>query len=327
MKKLLSAILAAALAFGVMAVPAFAAVDDGVKLNKEISENAAAKGSVVELTEFDASRSTDEAVRKEIYMINAEIARTVGSDEWVALNKIGEEDYEGTYEIRSYNFTSDKYLQVIATSIEYPTYGYDPYAYSWVYDRTAEKYVHLSDALIEDGLTECDIIDDAEKLYVPFNEDYLFGGKVLGFYMTDDKTRSYILYMNMVNPAAENWQTLMTYTPGKYTEDGKAVLYQHVALDDKAFTPEIEDVEEHEHDNCIEYGVKYKDEDGCYIRFMRDKFAIVKLGDEFTQWYYTKSEGDIMFNKGSALYEATLENGKTLKVTFEDKEYTLTAAE
>ncbi|MDR0986862.1 MAG: hypothetical protein LBL98_04105 [Ruminococcus sp.] len=324
MKKVLSAILAAALAVGLMAVPAYA-LDDGVEINREEIETDGE--SILELSEFDASRSTSEAVRKEIFMMNSDIARTIGSDVREARYKLADEDDSDWFNIRSFTYETDKYLQIIATSISYPIYGYDPYTYSWVYDRTAKKYVHLSDALIEDGLTESEIIEDAEKLYAPeYYDIFLFGGKVLGFYMADDNTRSYIIYMNLVNPAAEEWQYLMTYTPGKYTEDGKAQLFQHVTVGE-TFTPEKEEPEEFISGNSIKYGVKYEDADGNYIRFIRDKTAVVKLGEKLDSWNFYNSEGNIDFNMGSTNYKATLEKGTTLKVAYDGKDYTLTAAE
>jgi hypothetical protein len=129
MKKFFAIIISAVLTLGAVSVPALAAdFDDGVSLNEEISENAAQNGSIVELIKFNAERSTSEAVRREIMMINADIGYSIEPSVRVADRELLDETYEGNFEIRAYPFVSDKFLQYIATSIEYPTYGRDPYA-------------------------------------------------------------------------------------------------------------------------------------------------------------------------------------------------------
>jgi hypothetical protein len=292
-------------------------VDDGVVLDKEINETAAERGSVVELIKFNAERSTSEAVRREIMMINADIGDTIEPSVRVADRELLDGTYEGNFEIRAYPFVSEKYLQYIATSIEYPTYGRDPYAYSWVYDRVNKKYVRLSDALIEDGLTEDEILKAAEKLYLPFKNDYLFGGKVCGFYMTDDNTRSYILRMNMINPDAEGWIELMTYTPG----DNGGTLYQSV-LHDENFTPVKAEAKETDNGNRIWMNVKYRSEDAeNYIRFMRDQYAIVKLDGKISAWFYYRGGDTIVFQKDMENFEGKLTaNGIKLTVNLNGKD-------
>ncbi|MDR0986863.1 MAG: hypothetical protein LBL98_04110 [Ruminococcus sp.] len=327
MKKLLSAILATALSLGLMAVPAAAAFDDGVEIERE--EFEASGDSVVELSYFDASRSTDEAVRREILMINSDIDNTIKPQVRTAERTLSDETYEGTFQIHSYSNTSDKFLQIIATSIEYPTYGYDPNVYSWVYDRGAEKYLRLSDVLIKDGLTEDEILKDAEKLYTPFGEEYLFGGKVQGFWICEEEETPhpmYILRMNMVNPQAEEWQTLMVYVPKQYTENGETELFESVIVGEYFECYEAE-VKEIDSSNFIKYGVKYEDADGNYIRFLRDKYAIVKVGGKLSSLFWYRNGEKIELSKLTENHEGTLENGTTLKITIDGKDYTLTAKE
>ncbi|MDR0986864.1 MAG: hypothetical protein LBL98_04115 [Ruminococcus sp.] len=325
MKKLLSAILAAGLAFGLMAVPA-SALDDGVKLNREELETSG--DSVVHITYFDASRSTSEAARREIMMINSDIAYTIEPQVRIAERTLSDETYEGTFEIRSYSNTSDKFLQVVATSIEYPTYGYDPYAYSWVYDRTAKKYLRLSDVLIKDGLTEDEILKDAEELYTTSHGEYLFSGKVQGFWICEEEEvphSVYILRMNKCWPASETWQTLMVYVPGQYTEDGTPLLYEDVTLGDRI---EYEEAEggKNEYDNLPKYNVKYEDADGNYMRFLRDQSAFMKIDGKLSSWSFYHNAGMLQIVNRKEAYEATVENGTILKVNIGGKDYTFTAA-
>jgi hypothetical protein len=294
-----------------VSVPALAAdkpFDDGVKVYS-VTDESYQYNSIVQLMKFDASRSTSEAVRREIMMINSDITYSIETDVNIAQRAFRDETYEGSFEIRAYPYTTDKYLQVVATSIEYPTYGRDPDAYSFVYDRTAKKYVRVSDALIEDGLTEDEILKDAEKLYIPSNEDYLFGGKICGIYMVDDSTRAYILRMNMINPLADDWLSLMTYVPGKYTEDGKAELFQNVKYDEN-FTPVKVEAKESDNDNKIFMNVNYRNEDATdYIRFLRDRYAVMKIDGKLSIWFYYKtSDNTICFQKLTENFEGTLEH-------------------
>jgi hypothetical protein len=181
--------------------------------------------------------------------------------------------------------------------------------------------VRLSDALIEDGLTEDEILKAAEKLYIPFKNDYLFGGKVCGFYMTDDNTRSYILRMNMYNPDAEEWIELMTYTPG---ENG-GTLYQSVTLDEN-FNPVKEEATETIDSTYVKFNVKYENENGDYIRFLRDKFAIAKLNGKLSAWFYYRNGETIVLQKLTENLEGTLTDENTFNITVDGKDYSLTAA-
>jgi hypothetical protein len=324
-KKLFAAVIALVLAFGTMSVSAFA-VEDGVTLQREENVGAEDLGSIVELVKFDASRSTNEEVRRQIMMINSDITDTIEADVRVANRELNDESFEGTFEIRAYTFVSDRYLQYIATSIEYPTYGRDPYAYSFVYDRVNKKYVRLSDALIEDGLTEDEILKDAEKLYFAAGQEYLFGGKVVGFFMTDDNTRSYILRMNMITPVAEEWITLMTYTPSAIAEGSEEVLCERIELSEE-FMPTSVGYTDTDHTNDIIMNVKYVavsddgtgTDNGDYIRFMRDRYAIIKTGDKLSAVFYYRNLDIITFNKLTENFDATIEGGT--KLTIGDKVY------
>ncbi|MDR0944524.1 MAG: hypothetical protein LBM41_08365 [Ruminococcus sp.] len=332
MKKLFSAVLALVLAVGTLSVSAFAETkDDGVSLQKEENVGAIDLGSVVELIKFDASRSSNEEVRRQIMMINSDIENSIEADARVADRALSDESYEGNFEIRAYSFETDKYLQYIGTSIEYPTYGRDPYVYSFVYDRANKKYIRLSDALIEDGLTEDGIITDAEKQYFAADQEYLFGGKVAGFYMSGD-TRIYLLRMNMINPVADEWITLMAYIPGKYTSDGEAAVHENVKLGDEFIIASIDHSDiKTDHTNDIIMNVKYVAvsddgtgaENGDYIRFMRDRCAIIKTGDKLSAVFYYRNLDIITFNKLTESFDGTLEGGT--KLTIGDKVYIYTA--
>jgi hypothetical protein len=326
MKKLFSAVLALALAVGALSVSAFAEANaafatakanDGVSLIQETAALEDDSGSIVEIVTFDASRSTSEEVRRQIMMINSDIADSIAADVDVATRSLGNEGYEGTFEIRAYAFESDKYLQYIGTSIEYPTYGRDPYVYSFVYDRVNKKYVRLSDALIEDGLTEDEILKDAEKLYFAAGQEYLFGGKVAGFFMEGD-TRVYLLRMNKITPVADEWITLMTYTPAANTEDGEEVLDERVELG-AVLTYDSMDYTDTDHTNDIIMNVKYEAENGDYIRFMRDRYAIIKTGDKLSAVFYYRNLDIITFSKLTENFDATIEDGS--KLTIGDKVY------
>jgi hypothetical protein len=318
MKKFFATVIALVLAVGTLSISAFAA-SDGVTLQREENVGAEEMGSIVELVKFDASRSTNEEVRRQIMMINSDITDSIESDVRVANRALEDESFEGTFEIRAYTFESDQYLQYIATSIEYPTYGRDPYAYSFVYDRVNKKYVRLSDALIEDGLTEDEILKDAEKLYFAAGQEYLFGGKVVGFFMTDDNTRSYILRMNMITPVADEWITLMTYTPSAIAEGSEEVLCERIELADE-FMPTSVGYSDTDHTNDIIMNVKYEADNGDYIRFLRDRCAIIKTGDKLSAVFYYRNFDIISFNKLTENFDATIENGT--KLTIGDKVYT-----
>jgi hypothetical protein len=324
MKKLISAVLSLVLALGTLSLSASAETNDGVSLIKETAALEDDSGSIVEIVTFDASRSTSEEVRRQIMMINSDIADSIAADADVATRSLGNEGYEGTFEIRAYTFESDRYLQYIGTSIEYPTYGRDPYAYSFVYDRVNKKYVRLSDALIEDGLTEDEILTDAEKLYFAAGQEYLFGGKVVGFFMLDDNTRSYILRMNKITPVADEWITLMTYTPSEKAEGSEEVLCERVELAEE-FMPTSVGYSDTDHTNDILMNVKYEADSGDYIRFMRDRYAIIKIGEKRFAVFYYRNLDIITFSTLTKSFEGTLKGGNTLTVTIDGEERIFTA--
>jgi hypothetical protein len=182
-------------------------------------------GSIIEVLYF-TSDGTDREVTKQISMINDDIAKTVGRDMNVYFNESTEPDFEDIFDIRAYPIVSEKYVQLVATSADYPSTG-DPDVFSWAFNKETGKYMRLSDALITDKLTEDRILTDAEKLYKPFGDsDYLYGGEVRGFYITKDAIIHYLLIMHMKNPSGEDLDTFMVYVPGRYYKSGNAHLYQ-----------------------------------------------------------------------------------------------------
>jgi hypothetical protein len=337
MKKLLSAIITAVLAFSIMSAPAFAAdkteksaskpYDDGVELYDKV-DSVYDNRSIIKLVKFDASRNTNEAIRRQIMMINQDITYTIERDVNVAEGALRDETYEGNFEIRAFKYESDKFLQVVATSIEYPTYGRDPDVYSFVYDRVKRKYVRVSDALAEDGLTEEEVLADAEKLYTAAGPEYLFGGKICGIYMEDDDTRSYILRMNQLTPVADDWLSVMTYIPGKYTEDGEPILNERVEIGENfnagsmagsmAGSIEYTDTD---NSNDIIMNVRYEAENGDYIRFMRDRYAVISIGGKLSvRFYYKTADTTVTFNQLTGHFDGTLTGRDTLTLNIGGKD-------
>ena len=84
-------------------------------------------------------------------------------NDFTAKNTSGED----WIEIKSYPFTSDKYLQIVTTYIEYPIYGTDGNITSYNFDKKANKFMALSDVMDGLGLTNDSIAQKVKELYVP----------------------------------------------------------------------------------------------------------------------------------------------------------------
>jgi hypothetical protein len=295
----------------------------------------------LELLEFSADKSGSSAVRKQVAMMNRDIAKAAVRDVQIFEHNMRQsEDFEEIMDVRAYPLVSENYLQLITTSICYPTYGTDGDVWSWVYDRAAHKYLRLSDALIADELTEDIIISTAEKLFekLPhYHAAYLYGGEVAGFYM-DEGVRRYILKMTEMNPDGDPWDSFFVYTPAKYN-DGKPTLEQgleQVLATDVTFaefdTPlycnSLETVEPplvnyETGDNDITFDKLYADENGNSVKFLRDSSAVIKIGGKAFIGSISKNGGAIHVGvPNDTAIEGTLVDGKTLHLTVDGVNYT-----
>jgi hypothetical protein len=353
LKKIL-AVAVTLLCMNTLPVSAAAPAPDGVTLVIKTlivgREDVADEYDNLELLMFSAEKSASSAVRKQVEMMNRDIEKAAVRDaRTFERNMKQSEEFDEILDIRAYPVESENYLQLITTSICYPTYGTDGDVWAWVYDRTAHKYLRLSDALIADGLTEDVIINTAEKLFekLPrYHAAYLYGGEVAGFYMDEKaEARRYILKMTEMNPDGDPWDSFFVYTPAKYN-GGKPVLEQgleQVLAGDLAFaefdTPlycnsleagEPQTVNYEPGTNDITFDKLYSDERGNSVKFLRDGAAVIKLNGKAFIGGVSKNGGAIHVSLPEGMgtpLEGTLVEGKTLYLTADGIDYTLVLAE
>jgi hypothetical protein len=317
-------------------------VDDGVDLVLDTQEYGGGKNkqNILELLEFSAARSTSSEIRKQIMMINSDIDATVGRDTRLDLSFEKEPDVDDIFEVKAYPMISDRYIQLIETSVDFPT-TYDPDIYSFVYNRGTHKYMHLSDALIMDGLTEDGIISAAETLYGSqvnaSNDfrygcnDYLYGGKVCGFYMTGESSsvRHYILKMHHVSLDGETRNNILIYTP-KTTPDGtetlsaigdweQALAYGSTFMSfnpalkcaalDTSVAPQQPTEDTHDEIPLIldqKYNYNFDD----YIKFLKDGTVVIHIDGKTSVSTYAKNGAKIDINNPDGDdYEGVLSSG------------------
>jgi hypothetical protein len=109
-------------------------------------------------------------------------------------------------EIRSYPFTTDKYLQVVVTYIAYPIYGTDGDMFSINYDRTTGKAMSVLDL----GLSEDELLYEVGQAFVPESEGALIDEvRLVGFLMHETENGDIpelLLQIAVDTPGADIWE-------------------------------------------------------------------------------------------------------------------------
>jgi len=120
-------------------------------------------------------------------------------------------------EIKSYPFTSEDYLQIVSTYVIYPTYGTDGDMVSYNFDKKANKYIMLDEAMSDLGLTEEIITQNVKDLYVSeYPGDYIEKVETAGFLIRDGMDGPYTLFLlevTIANPGAGSWKNFYAYEP------------------------------------------------------------------------------------------------------------------
>ncbi|MDR1559436.1 MAG: copper amine oxidase N-terminal domain-containing protein [Clostridiales bacterium] len=121
-------------------------------------------------------------------------------------------------EIKSYPFSADsQYLQVVVTSVEYPTYGTDGDLFSINYDKEAGKWLTIDDALKLENMDTDTLIDEVKRLFEPeVSTQSIDEVKIAGFLLRGAQLRHYaefLLEIDVANSAAEPWKCFYSYSP------------------------------------------------------------------------------------------------------------------
>ena len=127
------------------------------------------------------------------------------------------DDWYDWIEIKSYPFTSDDYLQIVMTSVTYPTYGTDGDMTSYNFSKKQNRYILLEEVMDDWGFTKEIIAQNVKKLYVPDSgQSYIKEAVPTGFLFcrgTDPYT-VFLLEVTIDNPDAGEWKTFYAYEPG-----------------------------------------------------------------------------------------------------------------
>jgi hypothetical protein len=159
----------------------------------------------------DPNQAATERQGNEIDTINDNIKSTLDS----ALNSTSGGD--SWAEVRSYPFTSADYLQIVTTSVTYPSYGTEGDVYSWVFDRHTNAWIQPDSVYAEAGLTGDSLKKAVSAAFVPNSPTesvatvepsafrYVPGAN--GWHP------EFLIKVTVANQGAEPWDGLYSYTP------------------------------------------------------------------------------------------------------------------
>lgn len=157
--------------------------------------------NIVEIPKFNADNN------KAIDQLNFQIEDEL-IDEY---NEFITEAKQNEYiEIKSYPFTDDKYIQVIVTEIEYPTYATQGEIYSYNYDISNNKIITLSEAMKNFNITN-DIIRQAfSQYYQPQANEVLDSIEAEAFRIIGDNIHIY-LDVSFDSSQSDDFDLIYTY--------------------------------------------------------------------------------------------------------------------
>ncbi len=128
---------------------------------------------------------------------------------------------EGWAEIKSYPMTSEDYLQVVITAIDYPNYATQGEVYSYVYDIKNECALTNEDGLALAGITEQELYDLVASSYKPTDTSSFYNHAELGGFRIKDGNVDFYLKLFIDNDEADNYNQIATYS----MKSGKLLLH------------------------------------------------------------------------------------------------------
>jgi hypothetical protein len=162
----------------------------------------------------------------------------------------------GWMEIRAYPFSDERYIQIVMTCISYPSYGTDGEIVSCNFDREANEWVELDDALERLGLTRESLVDDAYQAVKAEWTEYpgdadgprapwidpnlsIEDMAVKGFRYLNSATTEFYLEVLIDNTAADAWKYFYRYVLTDGSDIGTASRFADRSL---LFDPSEPDV-------------------------------------------------------------------------------------
>ena len=137
-------------------------------------------------------------------------------------NEFTESGGEGSWiEIRSYPFTGDDYLQIVTTCSIYPSYGTDGDLYSYNFDRKANRFLSVDDALEKLKLDRESVAEDVRKMVAGYYAETgggLTAGEVsvAGFLFVRGPSgyiTQLLVRFDLTTEDGDVWKTFAGYTP------------------------------------------------------------------------------------------------------------------
>lgn len=128
---------------------------------------------------------------------------------------------EGWAEIKAYPITSDDYMQLVMTAINYPNYATDGEVYSYIYDIKNECALTNEDGLALAGISEQELYDAVEGCYKPDSDASTFNHAQLGGFRIKDGSVVFYLKLYIDNPEADNYDQIAAYS----MKSGKLTIY------------------------------------------------------------------------------------------------------
>lgn len=120
-------------------------------------------------------------------------------------------------EIKTYPFTSDRYLQTVMTSIVYPNYGTDGTMWSYNFDKVENRRVSLEEVMAKLKLTKSIITENVINLYSPESKSISISKvEPVGFLISDGfegQVTQILLEVTVDNTEADSWICFYSYTP------------------------------------------------------------------------------------------------------------------
>ncbi len=166
----------------------------------------------------------------EIELINGEIKNGI-QQTYNNFNKKGKD----WIEIKTYPFTSKRYIQFIITSTVFPNYGTDGSVCSYNFDKSKNKWISIEEILKDMKLTKGELAKKVSNMYASENKTSSITKAVAKGFLLSGKSAEILLEVNIKHKNSEPEQRICKYSPSNQ----HLIFYNGICLYDKSKTDKM----------------------------------------------------------------------------------------
>lgn len=160
----------------------------------------------------------------DIKLINSSIEKSFKAN----YEQFRKEKRKGCIDIRTYPFDSERYVQLVITYNEYPTYGTDGFLQSFCFDKLKNELITAEERLRHDSITLPELKEKAKELYTSeYEGDFLSDASLSGFVILEDRT----LYLMTLTVRNENSPTRILFYSLSLSENSLKRLDKDMLFD------------------------------------------------------------------------------------------------